>query len=216
MQRPDVAIDLPSTLLERRPDIRAAEARLQSANFDIGVARAAFFPSLSLTVAAGIGARKVFYPPTEVTDVAASLLQPLFQGGQLQGRLRFSRARQQELVASYRQAVLTAFQDVEDQLSTLAHLRDQETVVATAEVAAQKAAKLAEMRYRLGSADYLSVLTTEQTLYQAQDTLLQLRLLRLQTIVGLFRALGGGFDSPTGPTTAFAQAAAESGPNSGE
>ena len=216
LQRPDVAMDLPSTLLERRPDIRAAEARLQSANFDIGVARAAFFPSLSLTVTAGVGARKVFYPPTEVTDVAASLLQPLFQGGQLQGRLRFSRARQQELVASYRQAVLTAFQDVEDQLSTLAHLRNQETVVATAEVAAQKAATLAEMRYRLGSADYLSVLTTEQTLYQAQDTLLQLRLLRLQTIVGLFRALGGGFDSPTGPTAAFAQAAAESGPNNGE
>jgi outer membrane protein TolC len=72
------------------------------------------------------------------------------------------------------------------------------------------------MRYRLGSADYLSVLTTEQTLYQIQDTLLQLRLLRLQTIVGLFRAMGGGFESPTGPAAAFAQAAADSGPNSGE
>jgi NodT family efflux transporter outer membrane factor (OMF) lipoprotein len=209
--RPDVATDLPSALLQRRPDVRAAEARLQSANFDIGVARAAFFPSLSLNAAVGIGARKLFYPPAAVTDVGASLLQPLFQGGQLQGQLRFDRARQVELVASYRQAVLTAFQDVEDQLSTLSHLRDQEAIVATAEVAAQKAAGLAEMRYRLGSADYLSVLTTEQTLYQAQDTLLQLRLLRLQTIVGLFRALGGGFDSPAGLTGAFTQVAAETG-----
>jgi len=212
---PDVAIGLPSALLERRPDIRAAEARLQSANFDIGVARAAFFPSLSLNAAAGIGARKLFYPPTAVTDVGASLLQPLFQGGQLQGRLRFDRARQVELVASYRQTVLTAFQDVEDQLSTQSHLLDQEAIVASAEVAAQKAASLAEMRYRLGSADYLSVLTTEQALYQAQDTLLQLRLLRLQTIVGLFRALGGGFDSPTDPA-AFARVATESRSNSGE
>jgi NodT family efflux transporter outer membrane factor (OMF) lipoprotein len=208
--RPDVATDLPSVLLRRRPDIRAAEARLKAANFDIGVARAAFFPSLSLNAAAGVGARKLFYPPTAVTDLGASLLQPLFLGGQLQGQLRFNQARQMELVASYRQAVLTAFQDVEDQLSTLSHLLDQEAIVAGAEIAAQKAATLAEMKYRLGSADYLSVLTTEQTLYQAQDTLLQLRLLRLQTIVGLFRALGGGFDSSPDPGAAFAHVAAAS------
>ena len=213
--RPDVDTDLPSALLQRRPDIRAAEARLQSANFDIGVARAAFFPILSLNAAIGVGARKLFYPPTAVTDIGAGLLQPLFQGGQLQGQLRFDRARQVELVASYRQAVLTAFQDVEDQLSTLSHLLDQEAIVASAEAAAQKAATLAEMRYRLGSADYLSVLTTQQALYQAQDTLLQLRLLRLQTIVGLFRALGGGFNSPDDPAAAFIRVAAERRSNNG-
>jgi NodT family efflux transporter outer membrane factor (OMF) lipoprotein len=212
--RPDVGLDLPSALLQRRPDVRAAEARLQAANFDIGVARAAFFPSLSLNAAAGIGARKLFYPPTAVTDIGASLLQPLFQGGQLQGQLRFDRAKQVELVASYRQAVLAALQDVEDQLSTLSHLLDQEGIVASAEAAAQKAASLAEMRYRLGSADYLSVLTTEQTLYQAQDTLLQLRLLRLQTIIGLFRALGG-FDVMAEPA-AFVRVAVESRLSSGE
>jgi NodT family efflux transporter outer membrane factor (OMF) lipoprotein len=201
LARPDVAADLPSALLERRPDIRAAEARLQSANFDIGVARAAFFPSLSLIGAVGVGAKKLFYPPAIITDMGASLLQPLFQGGQLEGQLRFDRGRQIEMVANYRQAVLTAFQDVEDQLSTLSHLHTQEAIVARAEAAAQEAAGLAELRYRLGSADYLSVLTTQQTLYQTQDTLLQLRLLRLQTIVGLFRALGGGFGSPAGPGT---------------
>ena len=213
--RPDVDTALPSALLQRRPDVRAAEARLQAANFDIGVTRAAFFPSLLLNTAVGVGARKFFYPPTAVTDIGASLLQPLFQGGQLQGQLRFDRARQVELVTSYRQAVFTAFQDVEDQLSTLSHLLDQEAIVASAQAAAQKAATLAEMRYHLGSADYLSVLTTEQTLYQAQDTLLQLRLLRLQTIVGLFRALGGGFDSPDDPAAAFVRVAVARRSNNG-
>ncbi|HEX3574630.1 MAG TPA: efflux transporter outer membrane subunit, partial [Rhodopila sp.] len=201
--RPDVLPDLPAALLERRPDIRAAEARLIAANFDIGVARAAFFPTVSLTGAAGIGATSLshFFPPAAVTDMGASLLQPLFQGGQLEGQLRFSRARQVELVATYRQTVIAAFQDVEDALSELKHLRDQEAVEAVAEAAARKAADLAQVQYRLGSADYLTVLTMEQTLYQTQDALLQLRLLRLQAIVGLFRALGGGFAAAEGAPT---------------
>src|SRR6202043_3529998 len=98
LARPDVVPDLPAALLEQRPDIRAAEARLISANFDIGVARAAFFPALSLTAAVGIGAKSLsqFFPPAAVTDMGASLLQPLFLGGQLEGQLRFSRARQVE------------------------------------------------------------------------------------------------------------------------
>jgi NodT family efflux transporter outer membrane factor (OMF) lipoprotein len=203
LARPDVLPGLPAALLERRPDIRAAEARLISANFDIGVARAAFFPTLSLTGAVGIGAKQLshFFPPAAVTDMGASLLQPLFQGGQLEGQLRFDRARQVEMVATYRQTIVAAFQDVEDGLSTLAHLRDQEAVEAVAEAAAHKAADLAQVQYSLGSADFLTVLTTEQTLYQTQDALLQLHLLRLQAIVGLFRALGGGFDAAEGPPT---------------
>jgi NodT family efflux transporter outer membrane factor (OMF) lipoprotein len=201
LARPDVRLDVPAALLERRPDIRAAEARLISANFDIGVARAAFFPTLSLTGAVGIGAKQLshFFPPAAVTDMGASLLQPLFQGGQLEGQLRFDRARQVEMVATYRQTVIAAFRDVEDALSALTHLRDQETVEAVAEAAAHKAADLAQVQYSLGSADFLTVLTTEQTLYQTQDALLQLHLLRLQAIVGLFRALGGGFDAAEGP-----------------
>jgi NodT family efflux transporter outer membrane factor (OMF) lipoprotein len=201
--RPEVLPDLPAALLERRPDIRAAEARLISANFDIGVARAAFFPALSLTGAVGIGAKSLSqsFPAAAVTDMGASLLQPLFQGGQLKGQLRFSRARQVELVATYRQTVIAAFQDIEDVLSSVAHLRDQEAIEAVAEAAAHKAADLAQVQYSLGSADFLTVLTTEQTLYQTQDALLQLHLLRLQAIVGLFRALGGGFATAEGPLT---------------
>jgi NodT family efflux transporter outer membrane factor (OMF) lipoprotein len=203
LARPDVLPDLPAAVLERRPDIRAAEARLISANFDIGVARAVFFPTLSLTGAVGIGTQQLshFFPPAAVTDMGASLLQPLFQGGQLEGQLRFGRARQVEMVATYRQTVIAAFQDVEDALSTLAHLRDQEAAEAVAEAAAHKAADLAQVQYSLGSADFLTVLTTEQTLYQTQDALLQLHLLRLQAIVGLFRALGGGFDADEAPST---------------
>jgi len=194
---PEVRPDLPAPLLQRRPDIRAAEARLISANFDIGVARAAFFPSIALTTAAGVGSRSLshFFPPATITDLGAGLLQPLFQGGQLEGQLKVSRARQIEMLATYRQTVIAAFQDVEDALSTLEHVRTQAAIETTAEVAAHKAADLAQLQYSLGSADYLTVLSTEQTLFQTRDTLLQLQLQRLQAIVGLFRALGGGFDA---------------------
>jgi NodT family efflux transporter outer membrane factor (OMF) lipoprotein len=202
LAHPEVLPELPSALLERRPDIQAAEARLIAANFDIGVARAAFFPSVSLNAAAGIGAAQLsnFFPPAAVTGLGASLFQPLFQGGQLEGQLRFSRARQVEMVANYRQTVIAAYQDVEDALSMLAHVHSEVAIETVAETAASKAADLAELQYRLGSADYLTVLSTEDVLYTTQDTLLQLRLQLLQATVGLFRALGGGFDAPAGPT----------------
>ena len=203
---PAVALDLPSALLEQRPDIQAAEARLISANFDIGVARAAFFPSVSLTAAVGVGARQLsdFFPPAAVTSFGTSLLQPLFTGGQLEGQLKYSRARQVELVATYRQSVIAAFQDVEDALTGLRHVQDQEQIESAAVTAAARAASLAELQYRLGSADYLTVLSTEQALYQSEDTLLQLKLQRLQATVGLFQALGGGFSSAAAPRTAAA------------
>jgi NodT family efflux transporter outer membrane factor (OMF) lipoprotein len=213
LTNPNVAAGLPSALLARRPDIRAAEARLISANFDIGVARAAFFPTISLTGAAGVGARTLShaFPPVAATDLGAGLLQPLFEGGQLEGQLRVSRARQVELVATYRQTVIAAFQDVEDALSTLAQVRNQEAIEMTAEAAARKAADLAELQYRLGSADYLTVLSTEQALYQTRDALLQLRLQRYQAVVGLFRALGGGFNARGGPIST--EAASFAAPN---
>lgn len=202
LARPVILPDLPSTLLEQRPDIRAAEARLVAANFDIGVARAAFFPAITLTGAVGIGAKHLFFPPAVLTQLGSNLVQPLFQGGQLSGQLRYDRARKLELVAIYRQTVIAAFQDVEDALSTLAHVQVQVAIEIKAEAAARKAAELAQLQYRLGSSDYLSVLTTEEALYQTQDAVLQLRLQRLQAIVGLFRALGGGFNAPAGPVVA--------------
>jgi NodT family efflux transporter outer membrane factor (OMF) lipoprotein len=201
LTRPAVAADLPSALLERRPDIRAAEARLVSANFDVGIARAAFYPSVSLSALAGFGARQLshFFPPTAIAGFGASLLQPLFEGGQLEGQLRYDRARKLELIAVYRQTLTAALQDVEDALSGLQYVGSQEAAETTAEAAARKASALAQLQYRFGSADYLTVLTTEETLYQVQDALLQLHLLSLQAIVGLFRALGGGFGAASGP-----------------
>jgi outer membrane protein TolC len=103
------------------------------------------------------------------------------------------RARKLELVATYRQTVLTAYQDVEDMLSALTQLRDQEALQAAAVTAARQAAALAERQYRLGGADELTVLTTQQSLYQAQDSLAQIHLQQLEASVGLCRALGGGF-----------------------
>lgn len=198
---PAVAADLPATLLERRPDIRAAEARLVSANFDVGAARAAFYPTISLSALVGAGARHLSspLPPLALTGLGASLLQPVFEGGLLQGQLRARKGRKVEYVATYRQAVLTALQEVENALSGVDRIRAAEAIARQAEQAASKAAELAKLQYRLGSADYLTVLTTEQTLYQAQDAALQLRLQHLQQIVSLFRALGGGFDAPGGP-----------------
>jgi NodT family efflux transporter outer membrane factor (OMF) lipoprotein len=212
LSRPDIVPDLPPALLERRPDIRAAEARLIAANFDIGVARAAFFPNITLTGAAGIGSTSLshFFPPAAVTDLGVGLLQPLFQGGQLEGQLQVAQGRKLELVALYREAVLTAYQDVEDALSTLDQLRAQLAIETAANAAAQKAYELAQLQYSLGSSDYLTVLTTEQTFYGTQDTLQQLQLAQLQAVVGLCSALGGGFDhgaEPVGPTVTKAEAA---------
>lgn len=195
LRRPAITPDLPPRLLASRPDIQAAEARLVSANFDIGAARAAFFPTLSLSASGGLqaGSTTSFFPPSALAGAGGSLLAPLFQGGALSGQLKADRARKTELIATYRQTVFTAFQDVEDALSAVANLRKQEAIDESGVIAARAAAQLAREQYRLGGSDYLAVLTTQQTLYQAQDGLAQIRLAHLQAIVGLCRALGGGF-----------------------
>jgi NodT family efflux transporter outer membrane factor (OMF) lipoprotein len=208
---PQVRPDLPASILQRRPDIRAAEARLISANFDVGAARAAFFPSLSLTGSAGYSSDTLaHFFGNPFTDIAASLLQPVFDGGQLQGRLKYDRARFTELAAAYRLTILGALQDVEDSLSTAQHQQELETSDLIAVSSARRAAFLAETQYRLGTADFLSVLTAQRTLFQAEDALLQVHLQRLQASVGLFRALGGGFgvsDSSGAPTISVSQSA---------
>ena len=196
MTIPEIRADVPSEILRRRPDIQAAEARLVSANFDIGAARAAFYPSFTLTAAGGVGSRSLssFFPATLLSDVAANMVQPLFEGGRLSGQLRFNRAHAVELAATYRQTVVAALQDTEDALTAVARLKELETIDSQAVDAARRAMDLANMQYQMGITDFLTVLTAERTLYVAEDTLLQVRLARLQAAVGLFRALGGGFD----------------------
>lgn len=205
IQVPQAQPELPASVLQRRPDIRAAEARLISANYDVGAARAAFFPSISLTAQSGFssGSLSHFFSANPLTGIAAALTQPIFQGGKLHGQLKFDRAHVDELVATYRKTVVGALQDVEDALSMAQHQQELESADRAAETSARRAAMLAEAQYRFGTADFLSVLDTQRTLYQAEDALLQVHLQRLQSAVALFRALGGGFGSPAVPPNAM-------------
>jgi NodT family efflux transporter outer membrane factor (OMF) lipoprotein len=185
MRIPQVQAGLPAAVLERRPDLRAAEARLIAANYDIGKSRAAFLPSVTLTGQGGIASIP--------WNLVAGLVQPLFAGGALTGQLHYDRAHATELIAGYRQTVITALQDVEDALVSVQRLAELDKAEAVALESARRASMLARARFEAGTADFLTVLTTEQSWYQAEDTVLQLKLRRLQAAVGVFRAVGGGF-----------------------
>lgn len=191
LQVPQPATGLPIGLLRQRPDIQAAEARLVSANFDVGVARAAFLPNLSLDLLGGIDT----LAGGQIWSAIGTLSQPVFQGGQLKGQLHFDQAHVQELTASYRESIIEALQDVETQLSAARELDKSYTLNQAAVESAREAARLAQVRYRLGSTDFQTLLIVERTQYQAEDTLLQVRLQHLQAAVGLFRALGGDFST---------------------
>jgi NodT family efflux transporter outer membrane factor (OMF) lipoprotein len=197
---PQVGAGLPATVLQRRPDIRAAEARLISANFDIGKSRAAFLPSFTLTAQGGVVNTSLakFFPPVALFDLVGGLVQPLFEGGSLSGQLRYDRAHAVELAAGYRQNVITALRDVEDALVAVQRLGELDKADAVAVESARRASELARARFEAGTADFLTVLTTERTWYQAEDAVLQVRLQRLQAAVAVFRALGGGFETQGG------------------
>lgn len=191
VKSPQPSAGLPIGLLRQRPDIQAAEARLQSANFDVGAARAAFLPNLSLDLIGGVDT----LAGGNLWSVVGSLSQPLFSGGQLTGQLHYDQAHFRELSASYRQAIILGLQDVETQLSATRELDKNYALSQAAVESAREAARLAQVRYRLGSTDFQTLLIVERTQYQAEDSLLQVRLLHLQAAVGLFRALGGDFDA---------------------
>ncbi|MFM0074628.1 efflux transporter outer membrane subunit [Paraburkholderia sediminicola] len=196
--------NLPASLLETRPDIRSKEAQLQSANQSVGAARAAFLPNIVLTADGGLSSKSLsHFLSSPFASLATSLAAPLFDGGALHGQLHASQAAEAKGVADYRQAVVTALQDVEDSLSAAQQQQLAETADQNAADAARKAATLAQAQYKLGTVDFLTVLDAQRTLYQAEDTLVQARLARLQASVSLFRAFGGGFgvtDSSTAST----------------
>lgn len=190
-----VTPDLPSALLLRRPDIQSAEAKLKAANFNVGVARAAFFPSFSLTGKIGYTNNTIdnlfTVDPSKI--LTASLLQPIFNAGALTGQLNYNKARVTELSAAYRQTLFVAFQEVQDALSASYHIDTQAKHELEATVAARNAYRLAEEEYKVGTLDFLNVLTMQRTLYQSEDSYIQIHLQQLQAAVGLFRTLGGGF-----------------------
>jgi len=189
---------LPSQLLERRPDIQQAEATLIAANAQIGVARAQFFPSLSISASAGVGGDSlpsIFDPAGKTIYGLGTLAQPLFEGGKLRGQLQLSEQTKQEMVLSYQKAIAGAFRDVSNALIALKKQRDYREQQEKLVVAAEDAVRLARIRYEGGSTGYLEVLTTDQNLYAAQLNLVNAQQGEALTIVQLYSALGGGWQS---------------------
>lgn len=199
---PPVAPGLPSSLLQRRPDVAEAEAQLVAANFDIKLARAAFFPSVQLTGSYGFAnaaLNTLFRPGGTVIALAAGLTQPLFDAGALRGQLEQSKGRYDELLADYRKAVVQALTDVENGLTAWRLATEQEALQRRAVATAQRAAVIARAQMQAGTVDVTTVLQAETTLFTAQDTLYQVRLARFQALLSLYKALGGGWIEPRGP-----------------
>src|ERR1700683_2053607 len=192
----DLPAGIPSQLLERRPDIQQAEQTLVAANAQIGVARAQFFPNLSISGSGGVGGdslSSIFDPAGKTIYGIGSLTQPLFEGGKLRGQLQLSEETKQEMVLNYQETIAGAFRDVSNSLIALNKQRvnreEQEKLVA----AAQDATRLARIRYQGGSTGYLEVLTTDSNLYTAQLNLVSAQQGEALTIVQLYGALGGGW-----------------------
>jgi len=193
---PVVPAGLPSSLLERRPDIRQAEQQLIADNAQIGVARAAYFPDISLTAGPGFQSAtlgSLFSGSSGLWTFAGNITQPIFNAGAIRSNVRLREAEQQQLLLTYQQAIQGAFRDVSDAL--IGYQKDQE-FRAQEELltqSAQSAAQLSGMRYKAGTTNYLEVLTNETNYFSAQLTLAQARLNELQALVGIYRALGGGW-----------------------
>ncbi|MDN3986920.1 efflux transporter outer membrane subunit [Zwartia vadi] len=191
---------LPSTLLERRPDVNRVEQELTAANARIGVATANFFPTLSLT--ALFGAQSVDFSAflsgqSAVWSAGLGLLQPVFTGGSLRARLDFAKAQQQEVLGNYVKVVRNAFGEVSDALVSVNQTLQTEHYLTEQVAAATKAQELATVRYEAGYVDYLNVLEAQRVQNEANLAFVLNRALRLQAGVDLFKALGGGWNPPT-------------------
>ena len=194
---PRVTPGLPSELLTQRPDVRRQEAQLASATANIGNARAQFFPSIQLTGQGGYQSSSLvslFQPHAAFFSLVGSAAQPIFDGGKLLGNFEYTKAKQDELLQTYRKTVVQAFADTDNALvairQTTEKLRLQREVVA----ASKRAFQLSEQQLRAGTADIVTVLNTQLTLFQAEDSLSQAQLARLLAIVSLYQALGGGWE----------------------
>jgi multidrug efflux system outer membrane protein len=196
---PRIAPGIPAALLVRRPDLASAEAQLAAANANVAAARAALLPSISLTGSAGLASDVLLNflnAPTAALSIGASLLQPIFDGGRLRAQLDVAASRERELVENYRKFIAAALADVESALAAGSRSVNQEILQEQVLVQARRALQLAEVRYRQGADDLLTVLDAQRTLFQAEDQLAQIRLARLQASVGLFKALGGAWKMP--------------------
>ena len=194
---PRVTPGLPSELLTQRPDIRRQEAQLASATANVGSARAQFFPTIQLTGQGGYQSSalvSLFQPHAAFFSLVGGLTQPIFDGGKILGNFEFNQAKQDELLQTYRKTVISAFTDVDNALysikQTTVKLQLQREVVA----ASRRAFQLSEQQLRAGTADIVTVLNTQLTLFQAEDVLWQSQLAQLLAFVSLYQALGGGWE----------------------
>jgi len=193
---PEVPAGLPSALLERRPDVREAEENLVAANAQIGVARAAYFPQISLTGTGGYQSSSLsnlFTGPAGIWNFGGSLVQPIFEGGRLKSNVRLAEAQKQELLLTYQQSIQGAFRDVSNAL--VAYRKNREFRIQEEKLteAARDASQLSEQRFNAGATDYLEVLTNETNYFSDELTLAQAQFNELEALVQLYQALGGGW-----------------------
>ena len=200
LSQPKVQPGLPSELLARRPDVARAEAQLVAANANIALARAAYFPNIQLTASSGFASAalsKVIDPANAVFSLAAGLTQPIFEGGALEAQSAYARARYAELLAAYHKTVISAFADVEDALVALQKTGDQLQRQQQAVATARRAYEIAQAQLHAGTINVLALLNTEAALFTAEDAMARVKLSRLQALIGLFSALGGGWQNTT-------------------
>jgi NodT family efflux transporter outer membrane factor (OMF) lipoprotein len=196
LSEPVISPGIPASLLARRPDVAEAEAQLIAANADIKVARAAFFPDVQLTAHGGVATAalsSLFGAASPFYAISAAVTQPIFEGGRLEGQLEFSRARYDELMQDYRKSVVSAFSDTEDALAATEFTRLQQQRQQEAVDRARRAYAISTAQLRAGTVNLLTVLNTENSLFPAEDALVQAKLARVEASVSLIRALGGGW-----------------------
>jgi multidrug efflux system outer membrane protein len=194
----EIPAGLPSTLLERRPDVRAAEQQVRAANAEIGVAKGDFFPRIGLTAIYGgtsTDLDKLLKSEANVWSAAASAAGPLFTGGRLTGRYRQMKAAFEEAKLSYQQTALSAFREVSDALISRSRFEEGRGEQAQAVEAGRQAVELATTRYQEGKASYYEVLEAQQQLFPAENTLSRLEAARRLAVIQLYKALGGGWET---------------------
>jgi len=194
--QPPVRPGLPSELLTRRPDVASAEEQLIAANANIAAARAAFFPSISLTASGGYESSALaglLSPANRLWSLGAGLTQPIFQGGALLGQYQLAKGHDEELLADYHKAVISALANVEDSLIALQQTADLVERQQHATLTAERAYEFAQRQMRAGTINVLTLLNTETALFSARDALAQAKFAHLQALVQLYQALGGGW-----------------------
>jgi NodT family efflux transporter outer membrane factor (OMF) lipoprotein len=195
---PSVQPGLPSELLLRNPGVAQVEAQLYAAHANVNAARATYFPSLNLNGSAGFGPTgaisNLFNGGEFVWSVGASITQAIFDGGRIHAQNDSARAFEQQLIAAYRKAVFTAFQDVENALGTVKSTSDQAALIEVQAKANAEAFRISELQYREGTIDIVSLLNNQENLFTSQQSLVQVKLARLEASIALYNALGGGWE----------------------